>query len=298
MIATSHETSQLATIALPIALAFIMGTLGLSLTVADFRRIFTQPRGVLIGLGNLFVLSPLLAFAVAEMYGLVPALAVGLVLLGASPGGTTANLMTHLARGDTALSISMTALSSLAAVITVPLYLGLAVAHFDAGVADDISTVGISLRVFMITVVPLAIGMAIRARNPEWALRSERRARNVATGIFVVVVAGAVASEWETIERHFGDLALAALTLNVLAMSVSFTISRLARLDLRQATAVALELGVHNSTLAITVGALIAEELTVPAAVYSAFMYITAGLFARALYKRNAATSAEDDARV
>src|SRR3712207_1794078 len=124
-----------------------MGSLGLSLTVDDFRRVFTQPRGVLIGLGNLFFLSPLLAFGVAEVYGLVPVLAVGLVLLGASPGGTTANLMTHLARGDTALSVSMTALSSIAAVVTVPLYLGLAIDHFDAGLADDVNIAGVALGV-------------------------------------------------------------------------------------------------------------------------------------------------------
>jgi len=170
-----EETTPLATVGLPIALAFIMGTLGLSLTVDDFRRIFTQPRGVLIGLGNLFVLSPMLAFAVAELYGLIPALAVGLVLLGASPGGTTANLMTHLA-------VSMTALSSLAAVVTVPLYLGLAVTYFDADVADDVSTLGISLRVFLITVVPLAVGMRIAARDPQWAARNEGRARRIAVG--------------------------------------------------------------------------------------------------------------------
>ena len=282
----------MATVALPIALAIIMGTLGLALTVADFRRVFTQPRGVLIGLGNLFLLSPLLAFLVAEAYGLVPTLAVGLVLLGASPGGTTANLMTHLARGDTALSVSMTALSSLAAVITVPLYLGLAISHFDADVAGDVSTLGISLRVFLITVVPLAIGMAIRARREAWAIEHEGLARRIALGVFVVVVAGAVASEWGTVEEHFAALALAALTLNVLAMGCSFTISLLARLDLRQSTAVAMELGVHNGTLAIAVGTLVAEEVTVPAAVYSAFMYLTAGLFARALFRRNALAEA------
>jgi BASS family bile acid:Na+ symporter len=282
----------MATVALPIALAIIMGTLGLALTVADFRRVFVQPRGILIGLGNLFVLSPLLAFGVAEMYGLVPVLAVGLVLLGASPGGTTANLMTHLARGDTALSVSMTALSSLAAVITVPLYLGLAVAHFDANVGDDVNALGISLRVFLITVVPLAIGMFIRARRPDWAAGNEARARHVATGIFLVVVIGAVASEWETVQEHFADLALAALTLNVLAMACSFTIARVARLSLPQSTAVALELGIHNSTLAIAVGALVADELTIPAAVYSGFMYVTAGLFARALHRRNAVAPA------
>lgn len=278
---------MLALVALPIALALIMVSLGLTLTVADFRRIFTQPRGVLIGLANLLVLSPLLAFAVAELYGLEAALAVGLVLLGASPGGTTANLMTHLARGDTALSVSMTALSSIAAVVTVPLYLGLAIDHFDAGFAGDVSTLGISARVFLITVVPLGIGMTIRHRNPELAARREPAFKRIAVGAFVLVVAGAVASEFETISANFADLALAALTLNVLAMLCSFAISLAARLDTRQATAVALELGIHNGTLAIAVGALIADELTVPAAVYSAFMYLTAGAFARMLLRRN-----------
>jgi BASS family bile acid:Na+ symporter len=185
----------------------------------------------------------------------------------------------------------MTALSSLAAVVTVPLYLGLAVSHFGAGVAHDVSAVGISLRVFLITVVPLAIGMAIRARNPEWAVRREDRVKIIATVLFVLVVIGAVASEIETIEEHFTELAFAALTLNVLAMTISFAIARIARLDLRQATAVALELGIHNGTLAIAVGASIAEELTIPAAVYSAFMYITGGLFARMLHRRNVAAS-------
>ena len=287
-----EETSPLATVALPIALALIMGSLGLSLTVADFKRIFTQPRGVSIGLANLFLLSPLLAFAVAELYGLVPALAVGLVLLGASPGGTTANLMTHLARGDTALSVSMTALSSLAAVVTVPLYLSLAVEHFDARVASEVSTAGISLRVFLITVVPLAIGMAIRARNPAWADRREELVKRIAIIAFVLVVIGAVASEFDLIKENFAELALAALTLNVLAMCCSFAISRLARLDMRQSTAVALELGVHNGTLAIAVAALVDNRLAIPAAVYSAFMYLTAGLFARLLYRRNEAALA------
>lgn len=282
-----EETSGFATIALPIALALIMGSLGLSLTVADFRRIVTQPRGVLIGLANLLLVSPLLAFAVAELYGLEAAFAVGLVLLGASPGGTTANLLTHLARGDTALSVSMTALSSLAAVVTVPVYLALAVAHFDASVADDVGMTGVVVRVFAITIVPLAIGMAIRARRTDWAVEHERVVRRVALGAFLLVVVGAVASEFDTVRDNFAELALAALTLNVLAMSVSFGVARAARLDSRQSTAVAMELGVHNSTLAITVGALIADSLTVPGAVYSVFMFLTAGAFARLMYRRN-----------
>lgn len=284
-----EETSPIVTVALPLGLAFIMATLGLSLTVADFRRIFTQPRGVLIGLGNLFFLAPALAFAIAIVYDLEPVLAAGLVLLGTSPGGTTANLLTHLARGDTALSVTMTALSSLAAVITVPLYLGLAVDQFDAPVGDDVSMLGISARVFLITVVPLSLGMWVRARRPDFAQRREELAKRIAIVAFAVIVAGAVGAEWDTVREHAADLALAVITLNVLAMALSFTISRLARLDLRQSTAVALELGVHNVTLAIAVGALVADDLSLPAAVYGVFMYVTAGLFARALHRRNAA---------
>jgi BASS family bile acid:Na+ symporter len=195
--------------------------------------------------------------------------------------------MTALARGDTALSVSMTALSSIAAVVTVPLYLGLAIDHFDAGLADDISTAGVSLRVLLITVVPLAVGMAFRRRRPERAAALEPRFKRVAIVAFLAVVAVAVASEFDTIADNFADLALATLTLNALAMGCSFAIARAARLSSRQATAVALELGIHNGTLAITVGLLISDDLAVPAAVYSAFMYLTAGLFARLLFRRN-----------
>ena len=283
-----EDQSAFALIGLPIALALIMGSLGLSLTVEDFKRIFTQPRGILIGLGNLFLLSPLLAFAVAELYGLEAVFAVGLVLLGASPGGATANLLTHLARGDTALSISMTALSSLAAAITVPLYLSLAISHFDAGLGDDISMGGIVARVFAITVIPVAIGMWIRSRRDAWAVANEPRIKRLALVAFVVVVVGAVAEEWGTVTEHFTELAIATLTLNVLAMTCSYTIARLARLDNRQSTAVAMELGVHNGTLSIAVAVLVTDDLAIPAAIYSAFMFLTAGAFARLMWRRNA----------
>src|SRR4051794_20797995 len=176
-----------------------MGSLGLSLTVGDFRRVVVQPRGVLIGIANLLVLSPLLAFAVAELYGLDAVFAVGLVLLVASPGGTLANLLTHLARGETALSITMTAISSVAAAVTVPLYLTLSVDHFDAPVGDDVSTVGVAIRVFFITVVPLSVGMWLRARDAAWATRVEPRAKRLAFGVFLLVVAGAVVSEFGTV---------------------------------------------------------------------------------------------------
>ncbi len=277
---------------LPVALAGIMIVLGFSLTPADFRRVFVVPRGIGIGLANLLVVSPLLAFGVAELFGLPPELGVGLVLLGASPGGTMANLLTHLARGTVALSVTMTAVSSVAALVTVPLFLGLAVDHFGASLDADVEMTGIVVRVFSITTVPLVAGMLVRHRYPDWVTSVYDRARKVSLGLFLLVVVAAVASEAERVLENLGEVAGAALALNVAAMAISFAVARLANLGDRDATAIAMELGVHNSTLAITIASAIDTALTIPAAVYSLFMFITAGSFARLMVGRNRAAAA------
>jgi len=265
-----------------------MGSLGLTLTSADFRRVLVAPRGVLLGLGNLLFVSPLLAFAAAEAFSLDPVLAVGLVIMGAAPGGVMANLLTHLARGETALSITLTAISSLAATITIPLYLGLAINHFGADLDSDVSLIGTVALVFAITVIPLSIGMAFRARHPVRAVAVEPRLKRAALVAFVVIVIGAVVSEWSKVTESFGSVAPAALALNLAAMTISFTLGRLARLPDRQSTAIALELGLHNGTLTIAVAATIDDQLAIPAAVYSAFMFLTAVPFARFMARRNA----------
>jgi BASS family bile acid:Na+ symporter len=284
------DDSIFSTAVLPAALAVIMASLGMSLTLADFRRVFEEPRGVGIGLVNLLVLSPLLAFAIASVFNLDPALAVGLVLLGASPGGTLANLLTHFARGETALSITMTAISSVVAVITVPLFLKLATHHFGADQLDmSVNMLGVVARVLLITVVPLALGMRLRARRPELVARIGPGLRRATAVLFAAAVIGVIIAEHDRVDDNLQAVALAAITLNVAAMTMSFTIARLARLDSRQATAIAMELGIHNSTLAIAVGASIATVLTIPAAVYASFMFIPAGLFAWLMYRRNAA---------
>lgn len=287
------EDSVFATVLLPIALAVIMVSLGMHLTTADFRRIVTQPRGITIGIVNLAIVSPLLAFGIAELYSLEAALAVGLVLLGASPGGTMANLLTHLARGDTALSISITGISSIASVITVPLFLSLAIDHFGAaGLDEDINMLGVALRALLITVVPLAIGMWLRANRADWVERRRDAFQKIAFGVFLAIVVGVIVAENERVTENLEEVAAAAITLNLSAMAISYTVSRLARLDNRQSTAIAIELGVHNTALAIAVGASIATVLTIPAAVYASFMFITAGLFARLMYRRNAGAEA------
>jgi bile acid:Na+ symporter, BASS family len=288
-----EETPVLATVILALSLMVIMASLGLGLTLADFRRIVVYPRGVGIGLTNLLLISPLLAFGMAELFGLPATLAVGIVLLGASPGGAMANMLTHLARGDVALSVTMTAISSVAAVITVPLFLGLAVERFGAGLETDIDMLPIVGRIFAIAIIPLGIGMLVRAKRPEWVERNYERFRRAALAFFVVAVIVAVVVEYDRVLDGFADVAAATIALNVSAMAISFTVARLARLDDRQSTAIAMELGIHNATLAIAVASTIDIELAIPAAVYSSFMFISAGLFARLMYNRNSVGSPE-----
>ncbi|HEV2791137.1 MAG TPA: bile acid:sodium symporter family protein, partial [Solirubrobacterales bacterium] len=271
------DSPVIVSILLPAAIAVIMCSLGLTLTREDYRRVLVAPRGVAIGMLNLALISPLLALGMAELFGLSPELAVGLVLLGASPGGMMANLLTHLARGDTALSVTMTAISSVGAMITVPLFIGLSAGYFDASEVGDVSMLGIVLRVFAITIVPVAIGMELRRRNPARVEALYPRVRRIALSLFAIVVLGAIASEYDTVVENLADVAGAAIALNLAAMAISFAISKLARLEDRQATAIALELGIHNSALAIAVGATLSDEVAVPAAVYATFMLFTGG---------------------
>jgi bile acid:Na+ symporter, BASS family len=172
----------------------------------------------------------------------------------------------------------------------VPLFLSLGADYFNAqDVSDEISMPGIAARVFLITVVPLGIGMLIRARKTDWALRNMDRARTIALTAFIIVVAGAIATEADKIADAFAEIAAAVVTLNVLAMTVSFLVARAAKLNDRQSTAIAMELGVHNTTVALAIATSVDDELAGPAAVYGLFMFFTAGLFAKIMAARNTA---------
>jgi BASS family bile acid:Na+ symporter len=224
-------------------------------------------------------MSPLLAFGMAQLFGLRPIYAVGLVILGASPGGVLANLLTHLARGETALSISLTATSSLLSVVTIPLYLGLAITQFGAeSLSDDVSALGIALRVLLITTVPLLIGMRLRATRPERALALQRPLGRAAMVAFAAAVTATFVAERERLGEAVGEVLPAAAALSIAAMTISFAVALLAGLPDRSATAISLELGVHNGAVAIAAAETISSDLAIPAAVYSVFMLIPAGI--------------------
>ncbi|TRO92689.1 bile acid:sodium symporter family protein [Glycocaulis profundi] len=273
--------SIFAQILLPLALAFIMLALGVGLTPADFRRIFAAPKAFMAGAALQFISLPLLAILIVALIPAPPVLKVGIVLLAACPGGTTSNLLTHIARGDVALSISLTALTSLLSMVTVPVVLMIALTLFMGPEAPQVGLVTTGLLIFLLTVVPVGIGMGLRRIAPGFALALERRSRFLSGLVFVAVVLATVISEGASIISSFIEAGIVSLILNVAAMSVAFAAASLLALRMRQRIALTLECGLQNATLAIVVASTMLGDIAyaVPAAVYGLLMFATAGLF-------------------
>jgi bile acid:Na+ symporter, BASS family len=273
--------SIFAQILLPLALAFIMLALGVGLTPADFRRIFAAPKAFMAVAALQFISLPLLAILIVALIPAPPVLKVGIVLLAACPGGTTSNLLTHMARGDVALSISLTALTSLLSMVTVPVVLMIALALFMGPEAPQVGLVTTGLLIFLLTVVPVGIGMGLRRIAPGFALALERRSRFLSGLVFVAVVLATVISEGASIVTSFIEAGIVSLILNVAAMSVAFAAASLLALRMRQRIALTLECGLQNATLAIVVASTMLGDIAyaVPAAVYGLLMFATAGLF-------------------
>ena len=273
-----QDMNVITQVILPLSLAFIMFSLGLALVVDDFRRVFQQPRDFLIGFASQLFLLPTVAFMIATALSLDPVLSVGLMIIAACPGGVTSNLLTHLAKGDSALSVSLTAVTSLLSVITLPIVVGVGVAAFMGEDAPDIAVAKIAGGSFAIVAVPVLAGMAVRRCAPDFAMAFERIARHVATALFAIIIFGAIFSLRDEIARYFAEAGLAAIALNVVMMILAFAIARGARLGPRQQTAITMECGLQNGTLAIFVAvSLIGNEImSIPGAVYSVIMYATA----------------------
>jgi len=269
----------IAEIVLPIALFVIMFSLGLGLVPADFRRIAEQPRDFLAGMASQILLLPAVAFVIVLAWAPAPAFAVGLMIIAAAPGGVASNLLTRYAGGDVALSVTMTAVTSLAAMITVPLVVVLAVAQFDAAAAKvEMSMGGIAIRMFAIVALPVALGMALRAARPGLAARWEPAAGIVSGALFAVVVAAALWSQRHNIATYFAAAGLAALALNLAMMAIAFWGAALLGCRRPQRIALSLECGLQNGTLALAVIAALGLDAAyaIPAAIYSVLMFATA----------------------
>lgn len=267
---------------LPLALAFIMLALGVGLTPADFRRIVAQPRAFLVGAFLQFVSLPVLAIALVAFLPAPPELKVGIVLLAACPGGVTSNMLTHMARGDVALSISLTGVTSILSVVTVPVVLMLALALFMGPDGPDVGLVGTGVTIFLLTVVPVSLGMGIRYLAPGFARALEARTRWLSGAVFVAVVGAAVVNDgFAETARRFVESGAYALALNIAAMVVAFIVSSLMAFKMKQRVALTLECGLQNAALAIVVAETLLgnSQFAMPAAVYGLTMFATAGVF-------------------
>ena len=270
----------LISVVLPLGLAFIMFTLGVGLTPADFARVGQRPLAFFIGALNQSILLPLVTFICVLAFGIRAEMAVGFMILAACPGGVTSNVISKLATGDVALSVSLTAVISLASVVTVPLILGLSMGYFmgDAAPAIDITKTAVTM--FALTVVPVTLGLGARAMAPAAMTRAEPKLSAVATILFAVIVLAALAANWALFVENIVVIGPALLVLLAALTTIGFVVPRLLGRSVTEAKTISVETGVQNSTLGIAVAAIIVggeggfTAYALPSAVYGILMYL------------------------
>ncbi|MBM1310894.1 bile acid:sodium symporter family protein [Sulfitobacter mediterraneus] len=269
-------------VVLPLSLAIIMLSLGVGLSIADFARVAQRPKAFSIGAISQVVMLPLIAYASVRAFGLGGELAVGVMLLSLCPGGVTSNMVSKLARGDVALSVSLTAVVSLLSILTVPVLAAWAVQHFMRDAAPDVSVTSLAFAMFLITTLPVAIGVAIRHFAPALADRVDRGLSLLATVLFVLIVVAALAGNWALFVENLPRLGPALITLNVVLMALGLALAALAGLAWQARKTISIETGIQNATLGITLAAIISGQsegfstMALPSAVYGITMYLVA----------------------
>jgi bile acid:Na+ symporter, BASS family len=269
-------------VVLPLSLAIIMLSLGIGLSIADFARVAQRPKAFSIGAISQVVMLPIVAYACVRAFGLSGELAVGLMLLSLCPGGVTSNMVSKLARGDVALSVSLTAVVSLLSILTVPVLAAWAVQHFMGDAAPDVSVTTLAIAMFLITTLPVGIGVAIRHVAPSLADRIDGGLSLLATVLFVLIVVAALAGNWALFVENLPRLGPALVTLNVVLMALGLALAALAGLAWQARKTISIETGIQNATLGITLAAIISGQsegfstMALPSAVYGITMYLVA----------------------
>ena len=277
--------SGIITILLPLALAIIMIGLGLELRLQDFARVTKHPKAVLIALFCQLVILVSIAFIICKVLALPPLLSVGLMLLAASPGGSTANLFSYLFKGDIALNITLTAINSVIAAFTLPLIVNFSIQHFMNDGQQIHLELSKILQVFAIIIIPVGIGMLIRHYAPNFTQKVNKPLRIFAVSFLILIIIGAITKERHQILDYIAQDGLATVVFCLCSLIVGYFVPRILGINSAQARACAFEIGIHNSTLAMTIALTVMASSTVamPAAVYSIFMYVFAAVFSMLL---------------
>ena len=275
---------------LPLALAFIMFSLGLGLTGADFLRVAKQPKDFFVGAISQIILLPIVAFILVKIWPISPELAIGVMIIAAAPGGVTSNILTSFAKGDVALSISLTAIISLLSVITVPFILISSLNLLGSeSIVQNISLVSMAMSMFLIVTVPVIIGMIFRKFAENTAVKFESFAKKISVVLFIIVLLGAILAEKDNIISYFADAGFITLVLNILMMVIAFYVAQLLGTGIPQKKCIAIECGLQNGTLAIFVGTTLfgGGVFIIPAATYSLIMFVTSLVFVFFVRKTN-----------
>ena len=273
---------EIVTNILPLALAFIMLTLGLGLSGQDFIRVINQPKDFLIGLLSQIILLPIVAFIIIKIWPISPELAIGVMIIASAPGGVTSNILTSLARGDVALSISLTAVISLLSVLTVPFVVLTSVDLLGLNnITENISLLSMAIQMFLIVAAPTFVGMIIRKYANNFTLKFEPTAKKISVALFIIVLIGAILSEKENLVNYFAQAGLITLLLNILMMILAYNLAKIFGSGSQQKKAISIECGLQNGTLAIFVGTVLfgGGVYIIPAATYSLIMFLTSILF-------------------
>ncbi|RZK41721.1 MAG: bile acid:sodium symporter family protein [Pedobacter sp.] len=275
------EQNSVLTLFLPIALGIIMLGLGLNLLIDDFKRVVLYPKAVVIGLFCQMILLPIVCFGITILFDLPPALAVGLMLLSASPGGATANLYSHLAKGDVALNISLTAVNSVLTLFTLPFIVNFSIGYFMQSEQVVAMQFGKIVEVFAIVLIPVGIGMLINYHYPKLSKRLEKPVKIMSAAFLVLIIVGAIIKEKDNFISYFQEVGLAALAFNIVSMAIGYYVPFLLNISKKQSIAIGMEIGIHNGTLAIYIALNVIGNsiMSIPPAVYGLIMFFTAALF-------------------
>ena len=265
---------------LPVSLMFIMFTLGIGLTVENFKNIISQPKALILGLVNQMLLLPLIAFFILLIIKLPSEMAVGMMILACCPGGVTSNMLTKLAKGDTALSISFTAIVSIISVITLPIIVSFSMQYFLGSSAPSINILSLGMTMFCITTIPVGIGLFINTKYHDFSVSFSIIANKISTILFVIIIAGALTSEWEAFINNLNLLGPAIIALIFLMLFIGYYSAFLFNLNKEKSITIAIESGIQNATVGITIGNLILNQntglsiLSLPSGVCGILMYL------------------------
>lgn len=276
------ETNFLTELLLPVSLGIIMLGMGMSLTPLDFKRVALYPKAAAIGIINQVLILPIVGFLLLLLLPMrSPELAVGIMILAACPGGPTSNLISHISRGDTALSITLTAISSLIVVITIPFIINFSLSFFmQHGEYVPLPIFDTIIRVLIITILPVAIGMVIRTKAPQFSKVMSTPVKILSGVLLMVVIFAAIMHDKENLVNFFVQAGPVALALNLSMLLIGYYTSRIFKLNVSQSITISIESGIQNGTLGIAIAATLLHNatMTIPPAIYSLIMFLTAGV--------------------